>query len=226
MRAVDLPGFGSNADARGGGELDAMTDAAMEAVRRLPSGPWFLLGHSMGGKVAVAVAAALRDDPATAAVPSGIILLAPSPSSPEPMPDEKRNEMLGWAQNDITVAEAEQFLHDDCARPLAAREHDIAIRTITESASSAWANWLTTGSREDLTGVVGRLDLPAIVLGGDADTALGDDAQRELQCATLPIAQYVRLSDTGHQIPLERPRDTARIIHTFMRQNASSTHDA
>jgi len=47
-------------------------------------GPFLLLGHSMGGKVAVALAA--RRPPGLVSV----VLVAPSPPCPEPMTDDAR----------------------------------------------------------------------------------------------------------------------------------------
>ena len=52
------------------------------------NGPFLLVGHSMGGKFALGVAAKGADDL------KGVVLVAPSPPSPEPIPDEVRNRML------------------------------------------------------------------------------------------------------------------------------------
>ncbi|MGO2660643.1 alpha/beta fold hydrolase [Mycetocola reblochoni] len=215
---IDLPGFGSAADDPRGGDLRSMTDAAIaRAPRDLP---WVVLGHSMGGKVALLVAAALAG---TAIGPSAAVLLAGSPATPEPMPDDKREQMIGWARTGLTAERAEQFLDDDCASPLPAAEHSIAVGTITASAPRAWESWFTRGSREDVSEETAGLALPALVLGGTEDETLGAAAQPALQARSLPNARHVALPATGHQIPLERPHETAEQILRFIRTIPSTT---
>lgn len=218
--AIDLPGFGDRASTPGGGGLRVMGQAAMQAVPQVGSGPWYLLGHSMGGKIALTVAAALRDLPYATFQPSGLILLAPSPAQPEPMPEARREEMLSWARDGLTRRRAAQFLAEDCARDLPERRHRIAVDTFMRSSPRAWTRWLVAGSTEDFSARVGAIELPALVLGGDQDEALGSSAQPGLQAHSLPMATFVELAGTGHQIPLERPEETATEIRRFLARTA------
>lgn len=247
VAAIDLPGFGSLKDAPNGGDLEVMTNVARNAVAQFTAAkpatanassednasaePWFLLGHSMGGKIAVTLAsefetaahakAARAKAPqattfAKVRPPSGIILLAPSPATPEPMSEEKRSQLLADIANGLTYPFAEQFIADDCAGQLSKRAHEIALETITNSSPTAWQQWLTRGSRIDISEEVGTITIPTLVIGGDQDTALGAAAQPDLQAATLAAPQYVTLTNTGHQLPLERPAEVAAAIRRFI----------
>ena len=94
--ALDLPGFG-DASAGAGTSVQAMADAVTHAVAALSPMRWVLVGHSMGGKIASVVARrALAGEPGLFG-PAGVVLLAGSPPSPEPMDEQRRETMLGWA---------------------------------------------------------------------------------------------------------------------------------
>lgn len=98
---IDLPGFGDAVDLPGY-TVAEMADVVIDRIRRDDSahgGRWLLLGHSMGGKVASVVArrALAGDDPVFGF--AGVVLVAASPPTPEPMSEDKRAEMIGWARD-------------------------------------------------------------------------------------------------------------------------------
>ncbi len=59
---------------------------------------------------------------------------------------------------------------------------------------------------------MGRLDVPALVLAGGADGDLGPRAQRELNGAVYPRAEFTTLQGAGHLLPLERPAEVASAV--------------
>ena len=75
--ALDLPGHGTSAKDVGEGSLSVLADAVTGVLDALGAGRAHLVGHSMGGAVAVAVAAR---DPARIA---SLTLIAPSGFGPE-----------------------------------------------------------------------------------------------------------------------------------------------
>jgi len=85
--AVDLPGFGRSAPLATY-TLDTMADAVEALVCSLGLNEYLLAGHSMSGKIAAVIAA--RRPPAL----RGLVLVAPSPPTPEPMDEAKRNRAL------------------------------------------------------------------------------------------------------------------------------------
>lgn len=209
---IDLPGFG-DAVRVPGYTVAEMADHVLARIAQDAAPRWLIAGHSMGGKVASLVArrAIAGDDPVFGL--AGVVLLAGSPPSPEPLPDDKRREMLEWvARGPLDDAAARRFVDDNTARPLPGAADAAAIADVLRTEPAAWRHWLTDGSREDLTGTVGVLDVPAVILAGTEDADLGADAQRALHGVVYPRARLVRLPDTGHFVPQERPDEVAAEI--------------
>lgn len=209
---IDLPGFGDARD-EPGRTVSEMADAAIARIHRDGAPRWLLLGHSMGGKVASVIARRALDGHDPVFGLAGVVLLAASPPTPEPMSEDKRDEMTGWADDGaLSEAQARAFIEANAAVPLC-RECDArAIDDLRRAAPSAWVHWLEHGSREDVSPTVGTLDIPALILAGEDDDDLGADAQPHLHGSVYPRARFVRLRETGHLIPQERPGIVATAI--------------
>ncbi len=196
------------------GSIEALTDAALTAIaREADGGPWILLAHSMGGKIAAGIAAhvlAGRTGPHGESGLFGLagaVLLAPSPPRPEPMSEDRRARMIGWVADDSTLDEeqAREFLSGNVASALSAADSTDAVQQLTRFPPSVWRGWLEIGSREDISNEVGTLDLPVTVLAGEDDADLGSSAQPGLLADVYPRARFVSLPSTGHLIGYERP---------------------
>ncbi|WP_380170839.1 alpha/beta fold hydrolase [Kineococcus sp. DHX-1] len=210
--ALDLPGFGG-APLDPGTSVEAMASWVRGQVREVVAEQgrerWLLLGHSMGGKVATVVAAGL----APRERPAGVVLLAASPPSPEPMAEDRRSTMLGWAADGpLGGAAVGEFLDANTGGPLDPALDALAREDLRRTDPAAWRAWLEHGSREDWSERVGRLDVPALVLAGGADGDLGPRAQRELNGAVYPRAEFTTLQGAGHLLPLERPAEVASAV--------------
>lgn len=68
--------------------------------------------------------------------------------------------------------------------------------------------------------LLARLNVPTLVLWGDRDPLLSDDAIRHL-VDTLPSATPVLFKDTGHFVPEERPDGVAWHVEDFFRAQSS-----
>lgn len=212
LQPVDLPGFGRRAAAEGIG-LDAMTALVRGVVRTRAHRRFLLVGHSMGGKVATIVAHDLRG---SADEPAGVVLLAGSPPSPEPMDEGRRRQMLSWVDDGPLDREAARaFVDANVGAPLPQHLDDLALGSIVRSAPAAWRSWLEHGSREDRSAEVGALDVPALIVAGGADGDLGEAAQRAHNQPVYPHSHVEVLDGAGHLLPLERPQQVARLITSF-----------
>ncbi|GJE17892.1 alpha/beta hydrolase [Methylobacterium marchantiae] len=212
--ALDLPGFGDAAETSGY-TVEAMADhvAGRIAAAGL-GGRWYLAGHSMGAKVALALARRAEDGAADLAGLAGLLLLGGSPPSPEPMSDDKRREMMGWISADAATrfAKAAEFIDRNTGAPLAEPLRSGAIEDVLRASPAAWTAWLNHGSREDWSHRIGILRIPAVVVGGTEDADLGAAAQRALTLPHLTHGRLVALEGAGHLLPLERPEAVAGLI--------------
>ena len=95
---IDLPGFGASASISGYSVAE-MTEAVCEVIARETGvarpANWMLAAHSMGAKVALAIARRTEDEKWQSGELRSMVLLAGSPASPEPMEDSRRVEMEG-----------------------------------------------------------------------------------------------------------------------------------
>jgi pimeloyl-ACP methyl ester carboxylesterase len=205
--ALDLPGFGDAAGASGPYTLEAYADHVEARLLALGCAGFVLIGHSMGGKVALAVAArrpvGLR----------AVVLLAPSPPTPEPIPDVKRAELIaGWAQYSM----ASRTLADATAEPLADEARRLAIDDLMRAGKAGWTAWLMGGSREDISGHVGAIEVPVTILSGDCDTLLPTALIRQEVASRLRDPRLITVGGAGHLLPLEVPAAVATTIRNVL----------
>lgn len=206
--AMDLPGFGDASDIPGY-TVEAMASHIAETFSSLRLSSFVLVGHSMSGKVCLALAAqklpGLR----------GLVLVTPSPPSPEPIEPQNRTKMLGLRRD---RKDAASFLDGITADPLTGAHRERAIEDFIRASPAAWEAWLEYGSKEDWSASVGVVDYPALVITGAKDPSLPAAVQKK---ATLPHLSHGSLQvipDCGHLPTLEAPEPLASLISSFMQQ--------
>ena len=210
---LDLPGFGDASDVPGYAVADMAAYVMRVAFRRAPR-RWFLAGHSMGAKVAAVLARAAEDGALELSGLAGLVLLAGSPPSPEPMSDEQRRTMLGFFGGDAASnrADATTYVEQNAGDLLSAALRAVAIEDGLRANRAAWRAWLERGSREDWSERVGIVRMPTLILAGADDENLGPSAQRRLTAPHFARVRSVTLPGAKHLLPLERPVDVARLI--------------
>lgn len=205
LHAPDLPGFGQEpAPAGFDYSVAAYADWVARYAQRHALTDYALLGHSMGGKIALALAARQ---------PVGLrrlVLLSPSPPPGEPIPAAKRKASLqAYGKPD----EAEKTLDDITQRPLTAAQQRQVVADNLACTQAAWKAWLTQGSREDISAQMPRLRLPCQVLVGSEDRAITPATQRRLTLPHLPEGtRYTEVQGAGHLLPLETPTAVAEAL--------------
>ncbi|WP_175493974.1 alpha/beta fold hydrolase [Microvirga guangxiensis] len=203
---VDLPGFGRSPP-MSAFSVDAVgrTIAQHIASRRL--GTYVLVGHSMGGKLALACAA----DPPPGLV--GVVLVAPSPPSPEPMDETERARLLA---NHGTRASAEQTLRMITRRLIPAEDTDICIADNLMTSAEAWHWWLAEGSRETITAQTERVACPVLVMGGSEDPVIAPAVIATEVMPRLANASRTEIAGAGHLLPFEAAKEVSDNIRTFV----------
>ena len=165
--ALDLRGFGRTVVSEAPEEmssysLDRMAGDVIETITQLGDGRCVLVGHSMGGKVALAIAAGYGCPPGLEA----LVLVAPSPPTPEPMPDEERSRLLAGVGSE---AAARETLTKITARSLPPDLAEMVVEDQLCAVLAAWRAWLERGSKVDISARIERIKVPVHLLAGEKD---------------------------------------------------------
>lgn len=198
LLAPDLPGFGAQAAPAGFDySVGAYADWVADFVMAQQLTDYVLIGHSMGGKIALALAArhpaGLR----------GLVLLSPSPPTPEPISDHDRAASLAAYGQRL---EAEKTATKIVIRPVAAAVRQEVISDNLRTSQAAWNAWLVSGSKEDISALMSAIQVPCCLLVGDADHAIPLAAQQQQTLPLLPAGTpLVVVPEAGHLLPLEAP---------------------
>lgn len=201
----DLRGFGGSEAPEGPYDVASYVRDVLTLVE--PLDEYILVGHSMGGKFALATAAAR---------PSGLrglVLAAPSPPSPEPMTEKSRQSLLdGYglrATMETTVASIVR-------RPLSPELREATIADYLAASQRAWRAWLEVGSREDLSAQMGDVSVPVRIVVGSEDPILGPEVQRRLVAARLRDCSIQEAAGAGHLLPAEAPEALIGAIEALL----------
>lgn len=205
--APDLRGFGESStscDDPSCYSVMGMACDVLELVRRLKLEAFALVGHSMGGKVALALGAG---QPAGL---TAVVLIAPSPPTPEPISDEERARLLAGYGD---AAAAIKTLRKITERALSEQLFEKAIADQLRASEHAWRAWLDVGSREDISAQLSAIRSPVAIAVGAADETITESLVRREIVGRLEVPTPVRvIRDAGHLLPLEAPLATANFI--------------
>ncbi|MGU3403646.1 alpha/beta hydrolase [Methylobacterium brachiatum] len=215
---VDLPGFGDASGATGF-SIAAMADHVAGVIRARAPARFAIAGHSMGAKVALALARRSEDGEAGLEGLTDLVLISGSPPSPEPIPDDRRAKMIAWidADPETRQREARAFVQSNVGTALDPETEARAVADVLQAAPEAWKAWLEAGSREDWCRRIGVLRIPALILAGSEDADLGADAQTTLMAPHLAHHRIVTVEGVGHLLPMERPEALAEIVRAHWR---------
>lgn len=203
---MDLPGFG---DARNipGYTVGEMVSRVAETLDSLRLSSFVLVGHSMSGKVCLALAAQ------NLAGLQGLVLVAPSPPSPEPIEEKNRKKLLALPRDGKG---AETFLDGITAKPLAGEIRARAVQDFIRTSPDAWVAWLEAGSKEDWSDRVGIVNCPALVITGEMDPSLPASVQEQSTLPHLSNARLELIRKCGHLPTMEAPDQLSSLISAFV----------
>lgn len=201
--APDLRGFGASDDSAESYTVEDYADDVQELIALLRLENFALVGHSMGGKFALALAAR---NPKNL---QSLILLAPSPPTPEPIPENERNRLLTTHGNRRIAAET---VRQAAALKLPAEIFERSVNDNLRSSEKAWRAWLETGSRVDISAMMQNIAVPVLVLSGENDQGIGKDLLEREVVRRIKGAKLAVIPEAGHLLPLEVPETIAKLI--------------
>lgn len=216
--SLDNRGTGRSDSFDGECSIDQLAEDAAVAIRQL-GGPLVVVGHSMGGYIAQALAAKHPD------LVRGLVLIATSPGGPDSqaVPTETRR---AWT-------EASGLAPTDYARhtmPLSFRpgwtdEHPeaferlLGMRLAHPTTQDVWRAQFTAAEDFLANGTtLGRTGIPTLVIHGMQDRVV-PVANGGLLSRQLPTSEYHEVPGAGHLVHLEQPALVANLITTFTANN-------
>jgi len=191
--ALDFTGWGDS-DAAGTYTVADMADDAAGIAAALGLTHYTLIGHSMGGKAAQALAARQ---------PLGLeslLLVAPSPLSPEPMTAQDRTDLRAAWGSELA---ARATLAHIARLPLSPEIAALVIADNLRASRAAWEAWPDAGSREGLSALACEIAVPTHILAGELDPVMSLDLLRREVQAHIPGATLTVVPGAGHLLPLE-----------------------
>jgi pimeloyl-ACP methyl ester carboxylesterase len=209
---IDLPGFGRSAPLPAY-SVQAVAKAVLTYIAGSRLDSYVLVGHSMGGKLALACAAM---NPSGLA---GLVLVAPSPPSPEPMDEQERTRLLATHGDRNS---AERTVRTITRRAIPEAEIAVCIEDNLLTSPEAWHWWLAEGSREDITAQAGLVACPVLVLGGSDDPVIPPHVIAVDVMPRLANATSIEIAGAGHLLPLEAAKEVGTAIRSFVAQRAAA----
>jgi pimeloyl-ACP methyl ester carboxylesterase len=209
---LDLPGFGDASETSGYTVVE-MAAYVERAIAAHAPHRWFVVGHSMGAKIATVIARRAEDGTGLSGL-VGLVLVAGSPPSPEPMPEEQRQTMLAYFSGDVVAREADArtYVARNTSAPLDPEFGAIAVADVLRANRNAWRAWLEDGSREDWADRIGIAHTPTLLIAGADDANLGPSAQRALMAPHFANVRLMTLAGAKHLLPMERAQEVALAI--------------
>ena len=198
----DLRGFGDS-EASDGYSVDDHADDVAALVDEMGLGNYVLVGHSMGGKIALALAARRPKEL------QRLVLIAPSPPTPEPIPDEERTRLLK-GYGDRRAAEA--TFRAITALPISPALRERVLQDNLRTSRAAWRAWLECGSREDISARMSDIEVPVVVLAGECDEGMTPDLLQREVVERIGGARMRVVRGAGHLLPLEAPQEIVQAL--------------
>lgn len=217
--AVDLRGHGhSDSPAPGYGESDFVADAA-GVIRQLRVGPVDIIGHSLGGRIAMQLAG----------------------QNPEGVRRLVLEEAFGSRSDGITPEQEAQLRHAGMAwmepfRQLSREEATAQVGRQSPSWTREECEAFADGQREvsidflakggmgytfDWRERLSQIQCPTLVLGGDPDAGVFppsgfDDAAAEEARRRLANGIVVKIPNAGHMVHLDQPEQFVEVVDDFL----------
>lgn len=201
--AFDFRGYGASSPLRTPNSLSLMANDTHTLCQALGVTRATVVGHSMGGGVAQALALRHPD------LVSGLVLLSP-----------QAVDVVPARPPELTLAKLGPLLMEGFSPGFRQRQPGLVARLVAEQLETRLET-LRNVAFDDLPMDPTAIRAPALVLAGgsDADTLAGEIRRLALQ---LPNGVYHELPAVGHNLPVEDSAAVSMAIEQFVRGAAVS----
>lgn len=197
--APDLRGLGENDAASGTVTMGQFADDIHALLQQLQTGPVVLVGHSMGGYVALAFAKKYAD------MLRGLVLVATKAGADTPDAAAARRATA----DKVKTGGSGVVVDAMTPKMLAASNQDPKlldqVRSFMSSSKpeSVMAALLGMAERPDSTAMLAEITVPTLVITG-ADDIVIPPAESEKMAAAIRGAQLKRIPNAGHLVAFEQ----------------------
>ena len=201
--SFDFPGHGRSSGTESLKSVTAYSDCAYAFWKKLGVRPAVLIGHSMGGAIALDLALRHPD-----MVESLVLTCTAAKFN---IPDER---VRTWEQV-MKGRQSQPFTKDSCSP-----------KTPMNIVQEGWMEQVKTDPRVryfdlvacqqvDLTAELGEVRKPTLVLAGQDDVST-PVAQSEALHNKIPGAKLTVVPEAGHWLPIEKPQEACNAILEFL----------
>jgi pimeloyl-ACP methyl ester carboxylesterase len=210
--AIDHRGWGESDAPKTGYSLADHANDAIGVIEALALRRYILVGHSMGGKVALLLAS--RQPKGLA----GLILVGSSMPTPLVIPAEMQEKMrTAYSTRENVEMSIDQVL---TAKLLNAEDREQVIADSLRGAPPAQEAWPASSSQEDISPSVSAISIPTLVIAAELDRVDSVETTKSELLSRIPGAALHVVPGTGHLSPLESPMDLVRLIKLFVKELA------
>ncbi len=210
---IDLPGFGKSTALESSFTIEEVADIILDRLSAEKISGSTIIGHSLGGYVALAMAEKRPD------LFSGLGLFHSTAFADTPEKKESRLKVIDFINKNGVLAFTSNFIP-----PLFADQNHLAIAKVREiaiqSSHDAVVGYTNAmRNRPDRTSVLKKLKIPVLFLVGEADAGLPVDTI--LTQAKHCESQVIQiLKKAAHMGMFENPETSAAIIQEFVSNGA------
>ncbi len=199
---VDLPGHGES-PGDGCESVDAYGDSVYGAIKGLGLGPYYVVGHSLGG--AIAMSMALSHPEAV----KGLVLIGTG-AKLRVLP-----QILEGAIKDKERA-VRHIMETAFSRAASPTLKDIGFEETMKCDSQVIYRDFLACDRFNIMDAVGSLKIPTLIICGIDDSLTPPKYSRYLNAA-IQGSKLVLIEDAGHMVMMEKPEVVSRAIAEFIR---------
>lgn len=199
--AINLPGFGNSSSTLYPSILNFALNIKL-IIKKLGIKKYSLIGHSMGGKIALQLAA--TDNISI----KNILLLAPSPPGIEAIPNEIKLQLLKMP----TIEEANKTINNLVLNPLPKFQFNAAVVAQLETSETARKWWVYAGSKQSIIIQLCKIKRPVTVLSSKTDFAITHNTIQNKVMPLLKNSKLIEIENSGHLYPLEIADQIANLL--------------
>lgn len=208
--APNAPGFGDRAREPGWRIDDAADNVAELIRRRTRRADAVVMGISMGGYIALAIAVRHPD------VCAGLVLADTRPDADDDRARAGRSDAIaaicGGERERYLAALLPRLVAESASGPVRARVAALAARASSPALTDALE---ALAARPDRSGALAGIAVPALVIVGAEDQVTPPGIAAEM-AAAIPGALLLETPGAGHLSALEQPALVARAVQRFV----------